>query len=202
MDLQKIAAKMQSVYENNSHRFDTDRNKDLFELPWLEQFTSHIPEGENILDIGCGSGRPITQYFIKHGYEVTGVDYAEPMLTIARKHFPEAKWLLADMRNLNLKERFCGIVGWNSFFHLTQQEQRKTLPILANHLKTQGILMLTVGPEAGEVTGKIGDETVYHSSLSKDEYCQILEKLDLKVISFVITDPQCEGACVILAQKC
>ena len=37
--------------------------------------------------------------------------------------------------------------------------------------------MLTIGNKAGEVTGQVGGETVYHASLAPDEYREILESL-------------------------
>lgn len=61
--------------------------------------------------------------------------------------------------------------------------------------------MLTVGHEAGEVIGHVAGEEVYHSSLSIDEYRQILNKMGLNTVEFVTEDPNCDFATVLLAQK-
>ena len=101
----------------------------------------------------------------------------------------------------DLNETFDGIIGWNSFFHLTRPEQRDVLPRLARHLESNGRLMLTVGPEDGEAVGQVGDDRIYHSSLSPDEYASILLVNQLAIKDFVIEDPQCDFQTILLAQK-
>ena len=106
-----------------------------------------------------------------------------------------------DMRYFDLPDRFDGILGWDSFFHLTRDEQRSVLPRLARHLKPHGALMLTIGPEDGEVTGRVGGEPVYHASLSPDAYQAILERLGLSLERLVAEDPDCDMHTVLLARK-
>ncbi|MBC7283348.1 MAG: SAM-dependent methyltransferase, partial [Hoeflea sp.] len=88
-----------------------------------------------------------------------------------------------------------------SFFHLTPEEQRTALVLLASHLESEGALMLTVGPEAGEVAGHVGDEPVYHSSLSLADYEAILKGLGLRIIQVARQDPDCGFHTVLLARK-
>jgi hypothetical protein len=99
-----------------------------------------------------------------------GSTFAEPMLAMARTRFPEARWINADMRDLDLGESFAGLIAWDSFFHLSPDEQRSTIPRLARHVAPGGCLLLTVGPSASERIGSVGGEPVYHASLSIDEY--------------------------------
>lgn len=60
--------------------------------------------------------------------------------------------------------------------------------------------MLTVGTHDGEVTGRVGDDIVYHASLSQDEYCDILSNQGLEIESFVTEDPDCDGSTIMLAK--
>lgn len=196
-----IAGHTRDIYERNAERFDAERAKVLFERKWLERFAALMPEGGRVLDVGCGSGEPIARYFIERGLDLTGVDAAAAMLAIARARYPDARWVHADMRALDLGEAFDGVIGWHSFFHLTPDEQPPVLARFAAHLKPGGALMLTVGPEAGEVTGTVGDDTVYHASLSPQEYARILGSLGIDVVAFVPADPECDGATILLARK-
>lgn len=196
-----IAAHTRDIYERNAARFDAERVKSLIERKWLERFCTLLPAGGHILDVGCGTGDPIARDFIDRGYRVTGVDFSEAMLAIARARYPYARWLWADMRWLALGETFDGIVGWHSFFHLTPEEQESTLTKLAAHLAPGGALMLTVGPEAGEVTGHVGDDVVYHASLSRQDYERSLAALGLRIVAFTVSDDDCGGATVLLARK-
>ena len=57
-----------SLYQNNSDLFARKRSYSLFEKAWLDKFLSVINKGGKILDIGCGTGQPIAQYFIRQSF--------------------------------------------------------------------------------------------------------------------------------------
>lgn len=52
-----------------------------------------------LLDVACGTGRH-AQAFAALGFDVTGVDYNEELLAIARERAPELRFARADMREL------------------------------------------------------------------------------------------------------
>ncbi|MEM7786374.1 MAG: class I SAM-dependent methyltransferase [Bacteroidota bacterium] len=201
LDFNALERQTRAVYERNAAAFDHQRAKHLFERAWLDRFIDGLPEGAHILDLGCGSGEPMARYLIAHGFRITGVDAAQAMIDIAQTRFPEHTWRQGDMRELDLGETFDGIIGWNSFFHLPPGDQPDTLRSIVAHLKPGGRLMLTVGPENGEVTGHVNGEQVYHGSLSPDTYTRILGELDLRIIDFVLEDKACDFHTVLLAQK-
>jgi SAM-dependent methyltransferase len=200
-DLSSLAAATQEIYERNAARFDAERSRRLHEHAWLDRFLDLVIEGGWVLDLGCGTGDPIAAYMVARGFQVIGVDTSRAMLDISRSRFPAGDWRHGDMRALDLPERFDGILGWNSFFHLTPDEQRATLPVLAVHMSPGAALMLTVGPKAGEVAGHVGDDAVYHASLAPTEYAAILKDLGLSILQFVKEDPQCELHTILLARK-
>jgi len=191
---------IRSVYERNAEGWDRHRGRRLIERAWLDRFRTLVPPGEPVLDLGCGAGEPIARYLIESGCELWGVDFAEPMLAIARERFPQARWVHSDMRDLDLGCRFGGIVGWDSFFHLTKDEQRAVIPVLALHLSAGGALLLTVGPSEGEVTGSVEGESVYHASLSPQEYERLLRSVGLAVVDFKAEDAACDFHSVLLAR--
>ena len=52
--------------------------------------------------MGCGTGA-MTRYLDAHGYDMTGIDVSEEMLTIAKeKSSPDILYLLQDMREFEL----------------------------------------------------------------------------------------------------
>ncbi|WP_299375864.1 class I SAM-dependent methyltransferase [uncultured Tateyamaria sp.] len=191
----------QQVYERQAEAFDAGRSRALFEARWLARFTACLPAGGRVLDLGCGSGDPIARWFIAEGFAVTGVDFAQPMLDLARGRWPGGDWRLGDMRNLDLPDRFDGIVAWNSFFHLRPDDQRTCIGHMARHLVPGGSLLLTVGPEAGEVSGTVGGEPVYHASLSPAGYATCLEDHGLRLTGFLAEDPDTDKASVLMARK-
>ena len=54
----------------------------------LEFYRQRCRKKDSILEIGCGTGR-ILQDFLQHGFDVTGVDISDEMLTIAREKFAD-----------------------------------------------------------------------------------------------------------------
>lgn len=187
-----------AVYDANAASFDAGRGRRLVERPWLDRLLAHVPPGGRVLDLGCGAGEPIAAYLLAQGREVTGLDFSPAMLRLAHCRFPAARWVEGDMRMLDLPCSFHGIVGWDSFFHLTRDEQRALIPRLARHLARGGALLLTVGPEGGEALGRVGDGRVYHASLSPAEYRERLRDAGLNVEAFLPEDPAC-GRSVLLA---
>lgn len=189
------------IYDRVAKAYDTERRKDLFERPWLERVLRDVPRGGDVLDLGCGAGEPIGAWLVAQGYAVTGADAAPAMLDMFRKRLPQAQAVLADMRALDLGRDFDAIVGWGSFFHLRPEEQRAGLPRIAPHLRPGGRLLLTVGPEAGEVTGVAGGETVYHASLAPETYKAILDCSDCEVEHFLPQEPSAAGFTLLIARR-
>ena len=198
---QDLSGRTQAVYERNAESYDARRSRALFEARWLRRFSGAMPEGGRVLDLGCGSGRPIAGWLIGEGFRLTGADFSEPMLQLARARWPNGDWRLSDMRTLDLPDRFDGIIGWDSFFHLTPDEQRACLPRLARHLNPGGVLMVTVGSIEGEVTGFVGEDPVYHASLSVAEYATLLDGCGMRMTAYLAEDPDCDYHSVMMAVR-
>lgn len=199
--MEDLAACTIEIYCQVAGQFDQSRSRELFEKPWLEAFQQPLPKGGRVLDVGCGTGAPIAAYLISQGFQVTGMDAAAPMLEIARHRFPAADWVVGDMRSPLPDEQFHGIVAWNSFFHLTEEEQRIALKRFASALRPKGRLLMTVGPAAGRAVGQVGGKWVFHASLSLSVYAEVLISLGMTVLTFVPEDSSCRGHSVLLAEK-
>lgn len=191
----------QAIYERQATEYDKRRSKALFEARWLARFTASLKPGDHVLDLGCGTGDPIARWFMAEGFDVTGVDFSAAMLKIAKERWPDGDWRMADMRDFELDQQFDGIIAWNSFFHLTADEQKGCITRMARHLHNGGMLMLTVGPRAGEVSGTVGSELVYHASLSPAGYATCLEENGLQLTGFLAEDPETQSHTVLMARK-
>ncbi|OWU70574.1 class I SAM-dependent DNA methyltransferase [Marinibacterium profundimaris] len=189
------------VYERQAALYDAARSRALFEAKWLARFTASLPPGGRVLDLGCGSGEPIARWFIAEGFTVTGVDFARAMLDIARGRWPEGDWREADMRQLELGETFDGIIAWDSFFHLRPEEQADCIARIAAHLEPGGAFLTTVGHRAGSEAGTVGNEPVYHASLSPAGYAQCLEENGMRLTGFMARDPETQDHSVLMARK-
>lgn len=187
-------------YQRHAGDYDRDRSRTLMELSYLTEVMNALPPQANILDLGCGMGEPIARYFIEQGMQVTGVDAAPAMLSISARRFPDATWIEADMRSLDLGRRFDAIVAWNSFFHLSVPDQREMFPVFSRHAAPGCMLLFTSGPEAGEAIGDLYGEKLFHASLSPQEYREQLNGAGFEVLRHKAEDPDCGRHTVWLAR--
>jgi trans-aconitate methyltransferase len=193
--------KVYEVYDEIINWFDEHRNKSLMEIEYLNLITNSIPQGGSILDLGCGTGEPIAQFFIDKGFKITGVDGSQKMIALCKKRFPDQNWIVTDMREFNLPQRFDAIIAWHSFFHLEHNCQRDMFKIFESHIKPNGILAFTSGTEHGEVWSNNGGKQLYHASLSIEEYKNLLRKTSFKMLIHKISDPKCGEATTWVAQN-
>jgi SAM-dependent methyltransferase len=189
------------LYERHAAHFDQDRGKVLIKKQWLNRFRALLSEKATILDMGCGSGKPIAAYLIGWGCRLMGIDSSPSMIAMCEIRFPDHRWAVADMRTMHLAKNFDGIVAWNSFFHLTPDDQRAMFPVFKAHAKPGSALLFTSGPQAGEVIGSYRGEALYHASLDPAEYRALLAASGFSVIAYVAEDATC-GRHTVWLGKC
>ena len=187
-------------YEKIADWFDKHRSCKFFEKPYLDKVISYLKPGATILDLGCGMGEPIAQYLIQQGFQLVGIDGSSKLLACAQQRFPSATWIVEDMRNLKLDRKFDCIIVWHSLFHLPADDQRKMFQVFADHLNHNGMLLFTSGHEAGEIWSDNGGESLYHASLSADEYEKLLKQHGFELLLHNMQDKNCGGATVWIAR--
>jgi trans-aconitate methyltransferase len=200
-DQSELAQNIIEIYKKHARAWTELRGQFLYEKAWLDHFLSLLPEHSTIIDLGCGSGKPIAAYLIAQGHSVVGVDSSEVMIEMAQQNFPEQSWIQSDMRQIDLGQNFQGILAWDSFFHLTPYDQRAMFSIFQQHTKPGAALMFTSGLVQGESIGEMFGEALYHASLSQDEYRQLLKNYGFEVVKMVAEDKECAGHTVWLAKK-
>jgi len=123
------------------------------------------------------------------------------MINTARNHFPNERWLEQDMRTLALGETFDGIIAWDSFFHLTHDDQHDMFKVFDRHTHPGSALIFTSGPSHGIATGNFAGEVLFHASLAPDAYRGLLTQHGFDVMDMQLEDPDCAGHTVWLAKK-
>ncbi len=189
------------LYQRHARAWAADRADRLFEGAWLDRFRSFTLRNADVLDLGCGSGKPVARYLIEHGNHVTGVDSSSEMIAMCRDSFPDQDWRVADMRNLSLGRAFGGIIAWDSFFHLSHNDQRRMFPIFQEHATPHAALMFTSGRYHSEVVGSLKGEPLYHASLDPSEYRVLFDKNGFDVMAHVAEDPTCGNRTIWLATR-
>ncbi len=146
-------------------------------------------------------GEPIARYLIEKGFDVTGIDASQTLISLCRNRFCDREWLVADMRTLRLGKTFHGLIAWDSLFHLSFEDQRRMFPIFKKHAAPGAALLFTSGSSHGERPGSYHGETLYHASLSCTEYSQLLKSNGFSILAHTVEDPNCGFHTVWLAQQ-
>ncbi len=126
-----------------------------------------LPAGAKILDVGCGSGW-LSEYFARLGYNVTGIDISDDLVSMARervKNVPynldhetalRCRFLTHDIEVAPLPKeseaKFDAIICYDSLHHLA--DERAVFRHLAAMLDVGGLLFILEGqkPEGGSAT--------------------------------------------------
>lgn len=189
-----------ALYRRTASAWDGARTDTGLEQSWLDHFMTLLAPSPSVLDLGCGTGRPIAVQLAARGAAITGVDAAPEMIAIFNSRVPGATAEVADMRGLDLGRRFDGILAWDSFFHLTPDDQAGMFAVFKRHAAPGAALMFTSGPEAGEAIGTWQGEDLYHASLAPKAYRRHLADHGFEVMDHRARDPMCGGHTVWLAR--
>ncbi|HEY3558364.1 MAG TPA: class I SAM-dependent methyltransferase [Kribbella sp.] len=94
---------------------------DPFELGALDYFAALVDDGP-VGDLGCGTGR-VTTYLAGRGLDVFGVDLTPGMIDVARREYPELRFEVGSLFELELKDdELAGALAWYSLVHTPREE--------------------------------------------------------------------------------
>ena len=193
-----LASRIVGHYEKHAVAWDADRQNSYWnDKIWHDRFIGRLGKGAKVLDLGCGSGRPVAQHMAELGLR----DSSPTMISFCRERLPDQEWIVTDMRQLALGRRFDGILAWDSFFHLSPDDQRRTFTIFADHASAGTVLMFNIGPQHGEAVGEYNGDPLYHASLSPTEYAALIGRFGFDVLQHATKDVAAGGRTVWLCRR-
>lgn len=99
--------------------------------------------GKKILDIGSGPGREVA-YLNRVGYEATGLDNSEEMLSWANEQYPRMPFVYGDQSDFLLNQQFDALycVGSTFLYNFSNEAVLSSLQCFRRHLHSGGLLYL------------------------------------------------------------
>ncbi|MGD9590966.1 MAG: class I SAM-dependent methyltransferase [Candidatus Berkiella sp.] len=181
----------------------------LAPLDSIKHLLSKLPPHPDIIDIGCGSGRD-AKIFSDHGAKVTGIDFSQSMLEIAKKHSPTSNFLLMDIENMTFEAAtFDAAWAACSLMHIPKSNFVTVLQKIHLFLKESGYLYLALKQGNGEGLMKDerydGDVQKYVSFYKEEELRNYIEKAQFNILEFDLIEKshqyQTHSAFRIVCQK-
>ncbi len=162
-------------YSKNAAEY-FDRTVDLDMQVYLDRFLELVPEGGNILDLGCGSGRD-SAYFLSLGYDVTALDGSDEMCCLASVHIGQDV-LCMTFSEMDFDNVFDGVWANASLLHVPENEMHDILFKIIRSLKQGGVLYMTF--RYGDFEGvKDARYYTYYRSRNLKELIADFEELEL-----------------------
>lgn len=161
-----------------------DRARNAFygrEKAYLDTFLRDMAARSPILDLGCGTGRPMAECILNQGHKVTGIDQAVELLERARTRMPSGTWIESTIEGFETDDRFAGVVCWDALFHIPREHHPAILARIAKMLIPKGRLMLTVGgSEHPAFTDTMFGETFFYDSFPPEKVMSMLGELGFR----------------------
>ena len=147
----------------------------------VREWAQSLPYRGTILDLGCGSGIPISQTLMELGFEVYGIDASPGMAAAFSRRFPQARVACEAVENSEFFNRqFDAVVSWGLFFLLPAEAQLALIPKIANALLPGGRFLFTSPSQIAtwndNLTGRPS------RSLGRDAYKAALEAAGFQLI--------------------
>jgi len=203
MDFKKT---VKEGYDAIANRYVAERTRDSEDVRLLGDFIKRLPAHARVLDAGCGAGIPISQR-LSEQFHVTGVDFSEAQIRLARKNVPSAEFLCEDMTKLNFPENsFDGITSYYAIIHIPREEHQPLLVKFRRMLKPGGLALLCLGAEhlMDDIEEDYLGTRMYWSHYDSETYLRMLKDCGFAAIwSRRVADATCEGAghLFVLVQK-
>lgn len=135
---------LKSTYNRIAKDWNEDHSKDTWWISGTDKFASYFKQGESVLDVGCAAGLK-SEYLMRKGLVVTGIDFSEKMIESARKRMPQGHFLVRNLNEpLNLEGGFNGIFAQAVLLHISKKNIKKVLENLLSFLNPGGYIYIAV----------------------------------------------------------
>ena len=156
------------------------------EIEYLSLLLDPLPPGSRVLDLGCGTGRPIATHLAALGHQITGVDASKAMLALARGQLPTHRWIHALMEEVEFDETFDAVVCWDSLFHLPRGLYQPIICKIHRWLAPGGRLIVSSGGIVDETPDGFTDtmfgHEFYYDSLAPEEMVSLMRQTGFRIL--------------------
>jgi len=133
-------------YETHATTFIRCRSKgvDGVGAASVRLWARSLPPNATVLDVGCGTGDPISKALADEDLTVYGIDASSSMVQGFKQNFPNSPVACEAAEDSSFFNRqFDAIIAWGLMFLLPAETQEIVIQKMANALSTGGKLLFT-----------------------------------------------------------
>jgi ubiquinone/menaquinone biosynthesis C-methylase UbiE len=171
-------------YNAIANRYLAERTQDSEDVVLIRNLIESLPDDALVLDAGCGAGVPIAQ-ILSLRFKVTGVDFSEAQVELAKKNVPEGTFICADMTQLDFPENsFDGICSYYAIIHVPREEHEGLLKNFYRMLKPNGHALLCLGAEhlIDDIDENYLGTRMYWSHYDAETYLRMLKDCGFSLV--------------------
>ena len=149
----------ETLFDSVSIQYEEAYGEDPALTSILHQVTAMLLPGSRILDVGCGTGKPVASTLAAAGMQVTGIDISQNMISVARKRVP-GTFVKANMLHYEPSRGYDAVFMNFSHLQLSVKDFRSALLKYTGSLRPGGLFVLACVPSDNYITDlSLYDET-------------------------------------------
>ena len=184
-------------YDRLADQWDdwTDTVQPDVRLSFAGTLSDELPEGAAVVELGCGTGRPVG-CSLSARFDYLGVDVSSEMVRRATANCPNGRFQTADMSSLVFPDAsFAGVVALYSVIHVPRDRHAPLFESVFRWLEPGGWFIGNLGTSdlaSGVDEDWLGNGEMYWSGWDAAENLSLLNKAGFTVVSAEIVG-QLEG---------
>ncbi|MCR9218641.1 MAG: class I SAM-dependent methyltransferase [Alphaproteobacteria bacterium] len=150
-------------------------------LPIVRRWADSLPRGAAVVDVGCGSGEPMTRALLERGLAVSAIDASPTLAAAFRRSFPDVPLACEPAeRSAFFDRRFAGALAVGLLFLLPEEGQRRLLRRIGGALEPEGSLLFSAPRQICSWEDRLTDRA--SRSLGAEAYARILAEGGLDLV--------------------
>jgi 2-polyprenyl-3-methyl-5-hydroxy-6-metoxy-1,4-benzoquinol methylase len=219
-----MTAQAESLFNSLGAHYEAAFGMDRELQSFIRLVAKTIPPRSRTLDVGCGTGKPVSEILASAGHEVHGIDISEEMVKITKSQVP-GEFQVGDMKTYQPSTLFDAVFAIRSLFQMSACDMCSMVMRFSQWIKVGGYVVLGVTPS----TSLAPKNTTYDPTwdctwmldklwmgnhvddlfLSEERWCQLLREsgfiVEIEPVSYLFSPASQEHApeahYIVLAKK-